>query len=151
MDLDLPMKHLPIILAALLLCSCSAEKRLQRLVAKHPELTRSDTITVRDTVILPADTVIMSRFLNTVDTVRVEGPRQVITLYRQATGHPCDTVEVFIHAEGIVKTDTVTTEVEVVVEKLVPCPPGKRVASWWRIVALVLALVLAFVLYVRKS
>jgi PBP1b-binding outer membrane lipoprotein LpoB len=44
------MKHLIIIL--ILLSSCSAEKRLNRLIVKHPELVKVDTVKIIDTVII---------------------------------------------------------------------------------------------------
>lgn len=49
-------KFLYITLLALLFCSCSAEKRLARFLAKHPELHHVDTVLVHDTVYLPAET-----------------------------------------------------------------------------------------------
>jgi hypothetical protein len=39
------------LLATLLLCSCSPEKRLARLLRQHPELVKKDTIWRRDTTI----------------------------------------------------------------------------------------------------
>jgi len=55
-----------------LLFSCSPQKRLHRLVKKHPELTRVDTIKIQDTIIVPGiktDTVFSSSLLN--DTVTI--------------------------------------------------------------------------------
>ena len=42
-----------IILLFLLLSSCSPQKRLHRLIIKHPELTITDTIHLQDTTITP--------------------------------------------------------------------------------------------------
>lgn len=48
------IRLLPIIL---LLVACSPERKLQRLLSKHPDLSRTDTIVVRDTVVVPGDTM----------------------------------------------------------------------------------------------
>lgn len=52
------MKIIYFILIALSLASCSPERRLARLIDKHPELIKSDTVYV--TVTVPADTVIIT-------------------------------------------------------------------------------------------
>jgi hypothetical protein len=49
-----------------LLFSCSPQKRLNRLVKKHPELVKIDTITVRDTI---RDTINVTTELVKVDTI----------------------------------------------------------------------------------
>ncbi len=48
-------KLIAIIVTALLLCSCAAEKQLARLLTKHPELQRVDTTFVHDTITLPQE------------------------------------------------------------------------------------------------
>ena len=68
-----------------LLASCSPQKRLHRLVTKHPELTRIDTIKIQDSVFVPGtnvDTVFRSSLLH--DTVTItQGKLQIklITLH----------------------------------------------------------------------
>ena len=44
------MKLSRLILILLILTSCNAEKKLQRLVKKNPELLKADTITIQDTL-----------------------------------------------------------------------------------------------------
>jgi hypothetical protein len=38
----------------ILVCACSPQRRLERLIARHPELCIRDTVCIRDSVILPA-------------------------------------------------------------------------------------------------
>jgi hypothetical protein len=133
-----------------LLSACSAEKRLQRLVDKNPELQRTDTIQVA--IAIPADTIQHATVIHTRDTVTIENERQVVRVVRIPTGSPCDTAAVALDLLAVLKPDTVYSEVYV--ERIVPCPPGKRVAAGWRTVALVLgalwlAVIIAAVLFRR--
>jgi hypothetical protein len=125
------------IIAALLLASCSAEQRVQRIIKNNPDLQRTDTIAVTVRVPIPADTV--QQVVTLTDTVVVENERQVVRVVRIPTGSPCDTVPVPMDVTGVVKADTVYVTEEVYVDRIVPCPPGRRVAAWWRTAALVLA------------
>ena len=142
------MKHAAILLAVLL-SSCSAEKRLQRLLDNNPELSRVDTVTVDVTVAIPGDTVFRPVLLR--DTVTIENDRQVVTIVRVPTGHPCDTVPIVAGVTAIIKPDTVRVVERITVDRVVPCPPGKKVAAWWRTVALVLGVVLVAFAYVRRA
>jgi hypothetical protein len=130
-----------LLLLVVLLTSCSAEQRLQRLLARHPELTRVDTLVVHDTIVLPGDTLIRTIPLRTFDTIRVENERQVIEVVRIRTGSPCDTAEIKLHLMGVIKPDTVYREVQVPIDRIVPCP-DEMVSEWWRTVAVTLFLVL---------
>lgn len=126
----------PTILALLCLClvACSPQKRLQRLIAKHPELVRTDTITVHDTITIPGDTVRDVRWLMAHDTITIENERQVVRVIRIPTGSPCDTARFLASIEGIVKPDTIYREIRVPVEKLVPCPPSKIPLWVWLVI-----------------
>lgn len=46
------MKKILNIIFALLLCACSPQKQLANLLQKHPELQRTDTLVLNDTIIL---------------------------------------------------------------------------------------------------
>ena len=120
------MKSTPLILC-LALVACSPQKKLAKLLAKYPELAHTDTITIRDTIHIPGDTIRATEILR--DTIRIENERQVIRVVRIPTGGPCDTVPVNLEVEGVVKPDTVFYSVEVPVERLVPCPPER--VPWW--------------------
>lgn len=118
----------------LLLSACSAEKRLQRLVEKNPDLQRTDTIQVA--IAIPADTIQQAAVINTRDTVTIENERQVVRIVRVPTGSPCDTAAIAVDLLAVLKPDTVYSEL--LVDRIVPCPEGKRVAAGWRTVALFL-------------
>lgn len=125
------------IILAILFCACSPSKRMQRLLDKHPELSRVDTIAVA--VAVAPDTVheaVVIRLPG--DTVTLENERQVVRVVRIPTGSPCDTAAIALDLLAVLKADTVYTEV--VVDRVVPCPEGSTVASWWRTVAICLAL-----------
>ena len=83
----------------LLLASCSPQKRLHRLVSKHPELSRVDTIKIQDTVIVPSiktDTVFSSSLLK--DTVTITKEKLKIKLIE---------INDTIYLDAEVKPDTV--------------------------------------------
>ncbi len=125
-----------VVLFAVLGLGCSPEKRLQRLLALHPELNRTDTVTVHDTLYAKADTVYRRQFLPIHDTVRIDTGRLHIRLIRTAA-------DTFI-INGRCDTVFITHETKVEVPRVVPCPPGYGgVKSYWRVVALVLFAVLA--------
>lgn len=130
-----------LILATLLLCSCSADKRLSRFLRNHPEFATRDTITVRDTVYLEGARFDSAIVVYVHDTIRIDTGRIHVRLVRVPTGSPCDTAAINAQLMGWVEPDTVFFEKQVFVDKLVPCPEGwkGRVASWWRVVAIVMS------------
>lgn len=134
------MRTLILIAFALIFTACSPERRLQRLLARNPDLSRVDTITVVDTLYVPGDT--LRERVTLTDTIRVENERQVVRIVRIPTGSPCDTARVLMDIDAQVKPDTVYHTVTVDVPRVVPCPPGIRVAAWWRTAAITLFLLL---------
>jgi hypothetical protein len=69
-ELERLKKLIPILL--IILASCSPQKRINRIVKKHPELLVSDTIRVVDTVIIEAvhfDTIIVNQDVSGVDSI----------------------------------------------------------------------------------
>ena len=60
------MRNFIFILSILFLFSCSPQKRLNRIVRKHPELVKTDTIVVRDTI---RDTISITTELVRLDTI----------------------------------------------------------------------------------
>lgn len=121
-------KILFLLLALALLCSCSPQKRLQRLVKNHPELITTDTI--RDTTIVPGwqyDTIVK---VGEKDTVIITKNGTTVTLYKTLY----DSVFVEIEAEP----DTI--------EVSVPCPQYNLEAKdewyieyWWIILLIFVA------------
>lgn len=69
------MKAIILLLLSVTLFSCSPQKRLTRLLHKHPELLRSfdkdtiirDTILVRDTINLPADSGMFAAYIDSLN------------------------------------------------------------------------------------
>lgn len=135
------------ILLSILFAACSPAKRMQRLLENHPELSRVDTVAIHDTVVVPGDTTWHSAVLR--DTLRIETERQVVRIVRVPTGSPCDTVSIALDLLAVIKADTIYRTIEVPVDRIVPCPEGSTVASWWRSAAiicgvLVMALLMLF-------
>ena len=100
------MKHLIIIL--ILLSSCTPQKRLNRLVKKHPELVRVDTLRIIDTVIIDSyhyDTT--TKFIEH-KTVEVINNERVKLQYRYDTITKEIWHDVICHGDTIIKTHEVT-------------------------------------------
>ena len=135
-------RTLILIAVAALLTSCSAERRLQRLLARHPQLNDTTVITVVDTVVVPGETIFKPVVLRTTDTVTVESERQSVRIVRIPTGSPCDTATIRADILARVMPDTMVVTRSVEVARVVPCPPGEKVASWWRTAAIILALLI---------
>lgn len=137
------------ILLTVLFAACSPAKRMQRMLDKHPELSRVDTFIV--TVPVPADTVHEAVAIQLPgDTVTIENERQVVRVVRVPTGSPCDTAAIALDLLAVVKPDTVYSQVTV--DRVVPCPEGYTVAAWWRTVAVFLALLcVALLLLIRNG
>lgn len=99
-------------LLILLLCSCSAEKRLQRLTALHPELVKSDTVKVDYPVYLIGvehDTI----FDLSYDTTFIDTGRLHIV-------HVIDSVTKKVYVAGRCDADTVTITVDKIVNTVSP-------------------------------
>lgn len=115
-----------IVLAVIILASCSPQKRLNRLVALHPELVQNDTIHIRDTTIIPAtriDTSFHESKLNDTIIITKEKLRVKIHSYQ-------DSIYVYVHQEA----DTVVVEKEIVVDRIVKthksnCNFNKQIAK----------------------
>jgi len=122
-------KYFLFIAVLLLLVSCSPQKRLHRLVSKHPELTRIDTIKIQDSVFVPetnVDTVFLSSLLH--DTVTITQEKLQIKLIEKN-----DT----IYLNANVKPDTIIITKEIPVQKIVHIEPEKWWVKWWWVVLLV--------------
>ena len=109
-----------IILVSLLLVCCSPQERLNRLMTRFPQLTETDTIYVRDTVVVENYNYDTTTVIRTHDTTTVINNERVILKYFY------DTLREVIHHEVECLGDTVYTEKLVTVEKAV-----FRELSWW--------------------
>ncbi len=103
-----------------LIVGCSPQKRLNRLLTKHPQLTQQDTIVVRDTVTIQTYVHDTTTVLEFHDTTTVINNERVILKYFH------DTLTKEIHHYVECKGDTVYMEKLVPIEKAV-----FRELSWW--------------------
>lgn len=93
-----------------LLTACSAERRLERLVARHPELRVADTLLFRDTIKLaPVEVDTALPLINLSDTVVISRDRLEIKLFK---------VHDTLHVMGKCKADTIVRELRIPVERI---------------------------------
>lgn len=122
-------RPLLIALMAVTVLACSPQKKLQRLLKKHPELavndTIRDTVTVTRTDTIPGDTAWKLLPVHVFDTVRIDTGRLHVRVVRL----PGDTLFIAGACDTVFKTDTLRVPFQVVTEKLVPCPPNW--IPWW--------------------
>ncbi len=88
-------------LLLLLLASCTPQKRLDRLIRRHPELVRVDSVKIIDTVITQEVSVDTMQVMNTHDTFIVNRDRLTVQVIRNQ-----DSIYVF----GKCAADTVVIE-----------------------------------------
>ncbi len=115
------MKNIIYLLIAVLVISCSPERKLSRLITRHPELRRMDTIRIQDTTIIPGirvDTVIQHSALK--DTVVINKEKLKLQLVE---------VNDTIYVNATQEPDTVIVKKEIPVERIVYKEPEK----WYRI------------------
>ncbi len=126
------MKILFVILLVFLF-SCSPQKRLNRLVKKYPELVKTDTITVRDTI---RDTINVTTELVKLDTIfSLNEIHDTITITKDnlTIRYYHDTIHDSIYISGECDTIFVKVPYERIVEYKVPCDKVivKKGISWW--------------------
>ena len=111
--------YIQIILICLIV-SCSPQKRLNRLLTNHPELTQLDTIIVRDTV------VVETYMHDTTTIIRLHDTTTVINNERVVLKYFYDTLREIIYHDVECIGDTVYTEKLITVERAV-----FKELSWW--------------------
>lgn len=134
-----------------LLTGCSPQARLSRLVARHPELKRNDTIKIHDTVFIPASLVDTSAKVKPGETLFINKGQLEIQIIRM----PGDTIRV----KGGCKADTVIKEIPVIVPRIIvqPAPPDKlsvgkilKFILWGAIGGLIVLLILEVIKFLRR-
>lgn len=95
----------------LFLIACSPASRLNRLIKNHPELTKIDTITIKDSTFLKGS-FMDSSFVFTGDTLKLDNGRQIINYYYNNTTH-----KNYISAK--VKDTTLNKTIPVPVNKII--------------------------------
>ena len=131
-------RHIIQVLTVALLFSCSPQKRLNRLVKKHPSLVELDTIKIIDTVITPTiqhDTTTVFK-VSTHDTV-INNEKVFLKYFY-------DTLTREIHHEYICFGDTIIQEKIIPIEKIV----YKEINWWEKYQSLIYIFLIGFVLLV---
>ena len=133
----------------LLLAHCSPQKRLHRLITKHPELIQLDTIIVQDSVFVPGvkiDTVF--HLLELKDTVFISKDNLQIQLVE---------INDTVYLDAEVKADTVVIIKEISVEKLAYVEPIEWYIkiwdnlSFWVIILFICVLIRKVTLFFSKE
>lgn len=98
---------------AIVLSSCSAERRLQRLLDKHPELIAKDTVVFRDTVITKehsVDSIFSLKHILEHDTITVFKDKIKVRIVNHNDS-------VYVYAKS--SADTVFIEKKIPVDKVI--------------------------------
>ena len=130
-----------IILTIIILASCSPQRRLHRLITKHPELSRVDTIKIQDTVIvtgIKADTIFHSSVLK--DTITITKEKLQIRLIE---------INDTIYLDAIVEPDTVIITKEILVDRILHIEPVKWWIEYWWVWLIFLGFIALFIVYRR--
>ena len=130
-------KAIYLILVILILGSCSPQYRLHRLVTKHPELTRIDTIKIQDSVFVPGtnvDTIFRSSLLH--DTVTITQKRLRIKLIE---------INDTIYLNAKVEPDTIVITKEIPIQRILHIEPEKWYVTIWNKFKFWLFYILSFI------
>jgi hypothetical protein len=114
----------------LFLSSCTPQKRLERLIRKHPELVRVDSVKIIDTIITQSVSIDTMQVMNTYDTFIVNRDRLTVQVIRHQ-----DSIYVYGKCAG----DTVVLERKVPV-RIIEVKESTTV-PWWVYAFLILVLV----------
>ena len=117
-----------------------AEKKLARLLDKHPELYKSDTTYIVDSI--STDKIIIDTVLNvSKDTIYLEDGINKVQIVR--------TLDTLIHIRSICDTDTIIREIPVWIREVID--NGKTGVDWrWYAIG-ILVLVLLVVIITLKT
>lgn len=139
------MRSLILFFSVFILIGCSPQKKLARLIKKHPELVTTDTVIDTIPIVVPGikvDTTFKTVFSK--DTTYIYKDKLVIKYFN-------DGKTTTIDAE--VKTDTIYKPVPVVVNKVVPFEtktiPWYYTAALWGFISLFLLFII--LQWVRKN
>ncbi len=136
------MKYAISIITFLLVFGCSPQKKLQRLVKKHPELLQLDTIVIRDTIIIEDyvhDTTTVIRYH---DSTTVIDNSKVILKYFY------DTITREIHHEVECLGKEIITEKVIPYEKVVI-----QELTWWQkygSLVIIVSFLILFLLLIKR-
>lgn len=128
----------------LLLVSCTPQKRLNRLITKHPNLIQLDTLIVRDTI------VINSYNYDTITTFKYSDTTIIVNTEKVLAKYYFDTLRQEIWHQIECKEDTIFYEKLVPVEKVV----YKELSFWEKyslLIYIALALFVLLIIYKRLT
>lgn len=142
------MRKIAFLLTLITLFSCSPQRRLNRLVSKHPELVKVDTLVIRDTVTISVPSVKMDTFttiqeLKTVDTIYFDRDFVHVKVWEQN-----DTVYVSAKTDTIYKT--VYRDIKVPCKNIV-VDEKWTAEQWLGLTAFLFGLLICFIVLFRKS
>ncbi len=136
------MKYAISIITFLLVFGCSPQKKLQRLIKKHPELIKLDTIIVWDTIIIEdfvVDTITKMEYHDS--TVVIDNSKVYLKYFY-------DTITREIHHEVECLGQEIITEKIVPIEKVVI-----QELTWWQkygSLVLIISFLILFLLLVKR-
>jgi len=136
------MRSLLIIIVISLAFGCSPQKRLHRLVKKHPELLQLDTIVVRDTIVIEDYVHDTTTILRYHDSTMVIDNSKVILKYFY------DTITREIHHEVECLGKEIITETLVPYEKIVI-----QELTWWQkygSLVIIISFLILFLLLIKR-
>ena len=142
-----PIQKILPLAVLILLSACSPSARIARILERHPELTLSDTLLIRDTIPLPsmeADTLLQLEAMK--DTVFLRNDRLDIALSSNLKT---------LYVKGKCKADTIYRTHRVTVEKIRIMKPNRLDALIakipWLVVGLIAILALTGLVVYRKK
>jgi len=122
----------------LMFISCTPQRRLERLLKKHPELTNVDTVVIRDTIRITIPKVRIDTVVNIEelwDTVYLEKDQLTVKVWRDRYN------KVYIQGQ----CDTVF--IEKIIDRRVPVKIYEKTPIWKKVLYWTLAIVIAFLAF----
>jgi len=141
-----PLQNILALLVLILLSGCSPSARIAHILMRHPGLTLTDTLVIRDTIPVPsaeADTILQLEAMK--DTVFLRNDRLDIALLSTTKT---------LYVRGKCKADTIFRTHRVAVEKVKWVKPGRvdlllSKIPW--IAGLIIALMFTLLLILRSK
>ena len=93
-----------------LIASCSPQKRLHRLISKHPELVKIDSVRIIDTIVIPA--------ITTYDTIEIATMPDTVVIEREKVRIEIQKIKVEGKPKLVFKTEY--KQDTVIITKVVP-------------------------------
>lgn len=132
------MKYFYFVLLVIFI-SCSPQKRLERIISKHPELTKKETIIIKDTFITKS-IEIDTMFFNNTDTFTITKDNIII---KYSKIH--DTVKITMNKPP----DTIIKRVPITVEKVIYNNSKIRISNFIEIGLLILILLIVIFKFLK--